>query len=123
MIFHAWKTEMSSKKQEYTVKFATSRVEKPIWMSAESEFVDLQAGLVAPQETVTFTTREGYAFTSMPVIVRSDNREETKIQVTEESGTYSFQMPDYPVLITGPIAPVEYQIHYELDGGSVSRQS
>ena len=109
-----------SKKQEYTINFATSQEGEAYLVSAEHEFVELEAGLVTPNDTVTFAAREGYTFTEVPVIVRSDNREETQIKVTEQDGMYSFQMPSYPVLITGEVAPVEYQIHYELDGGNVS---
>lgn len=105
-----------AKKAEYTVNF--TKAQDGYVVSAQDDLVEIENDKAAEGEKVSFRAADGYVFEDTPGIAKSSDDTETGIEVTEENGSYSFIMPDYPVSIHGSVAPEIYQITYELDGGT-----
>ncbi len=113
-----------AKKQEYEVIFTKADTSAGKHMvTARDEMVEIDLGEAALGETVTFSVKEGYDFSDDPVLLKSTDRKPSGLAVTKaEDGSYSFEMPDYPVTITGQVVPKTYQITYHLDGGQAANR-
>lgn len=112
-----------TKKEEYTINFKQTQQGDAYLISAEDDQVDLLVGEAADGAEVTFGTKTGYEFTETPVLVKSEDRTETGIAVTEKDGKYTFTMPAYPVTVKGAPSPVKYTIAYELNGGAAENRT
>lgn len=110
-----------TKKQEYTVKFRQAQEKETYVIAAEEAEVELPKAAAAG-ETVTFSAKDGYAFTELPVIARSETNEPTGITVTQSGNRYTFIMPAYAVTIRGSLKELEEQVYtvtFESNGGTL----
>ncbi|MEY8392970.1 Ig-like domain-containing protein [Lachnospiraceae bacterium 45-W7] len=113
-----------AKKQEYTIVFKKAGSSDGMHLvTAKDEMVEIDLGEAAQGETVTFSPKEGYEFTEEPALIKSTDRTPSGLAIKKADGSYSFEMPDYPVTITGQTCVKTYQITYHLDGGQAANRA